>query len=159
MKEMSIFFFQNRVNMLQSFPRNKLNEGKDKNMKNSIQSVKGTRDYYPAEMAVRSFLYDTARKVSESFGYQEWDAPFLETLELYAAKSGEELVNKQSFVFPDRGGDYITLRPELTPSLARLIAQRQKQLVYPVRWWSWGPFWRYERPQKGRNAGVLPMEY
>jgi histidyl-tRNA synthetase len=120
-------------------------------MKPTIQSVKGTRDYYPAEMAARNFLYQTARKVSESFGYQEWDAPFLETIDLYAAKSGEELVNKQSFVFPDRGGDLITLRPELTPSLARLVAQRQKQLVYPLRWWSWGPVWRYERPQKGRT--------
>jgi histidyl-tRNA synthetase len=120
-------------------------------MKPTIQSVKGTRDYYPEEMAVRNFLYTTVRKVSESFGYQEWDAPFLETIDLYAAKSGEELVDKQSFVFADRGGDLITLRPELTPSLARLVAQRQKQLVYPLRWWSWGPFWRYERPQKGRT--------
>jgi histidyl-tRNA synthetase len=102
-------------------------------------------------MAVRTWLYDTARKVSEAFGYQEYDAPFLETIELYASKSGEELVDKQSFVFPDRGGDLITLRPELTPSLARMVAQRQKQLVYPVRWWSFGPFWRYERPQKGRS--------
>lgn len=120
-------------------------------MKLTIQSVKGTRDYYPEEMAARNFLYETARKVSESFGYQEWDAPFLESIELYAAKSGEELVNKQCFVFPDRGGDLITLRPELTPSLARLVAQRQKQLVYPLRWWTWGPCWRYERPQKGRT--------
>lgn len=120
-------------------------------MKPTIQSVKGTRDYYPEEMAARNFLYETARKVSESFGYQEWDAPFLESIELYAAKSGEELVNKQCFVFPDRGGDLITLRPELTPSLARLVAQRQKQLVYPLRWWTWGPCWRYERPQKGRT--------
>jgi histidyl-tRNA synthetase len=120
-------------------------------MKSTIQPVKGTRDYYPAEMAARNFLYQTARKVSESFGYQEWDGPFLETIDLYAAKSGEELVKEQAFVFPDRGGDLITLRPELTPSLARLVAQRQKQLVYPLRWWSWGPFWRYERPQKGRT--------
>lgn len=120
-------------------------------MKPTIQPVKGTRDYYPEEMAVRNFLYQTARKVSESFGYQEWDAPFLETIDLYAAKSGEELVNKQSFVFADRGGDMIALRPELTPSLARLVAQRQKQLVYPLRWWTWGPCWRYERPQKGRT--------
>jgi histidyl-tRNA synthetase len=120
-------------------------------MKTTIQSVKGTRDYYPEEMALRNFLYATARKVSESFGYQEWDAPFLETIDLYAAKSGEELVKEQSFVFPDRGGDLITLRPELTPSLARLVAQRQKQLVYPLRWWTWGPCWRYERPQKGRT--------
>jgi histidyl-tRNA synthetase len=120
-------------------------------MKPTITSVKGTRDYYPEEMAVRNFLYRTARKVSESFGYQEWDAPFLETIDLYAAKSGEELVKEQAFVFPDRGGDLITLRPELTPSLARLVAQRQRQLTYPLRWWSWGPFWRYERPQKGRS--------
>jgi histidyl-tRNA synthetase len=120
-------------------------------MKPTVQFVKGTRDFYPEEMAVRNFLYQTARQVSESFGYQEWDAPFLETIDLYAAKSGEELVKEQAFVFPDRGGDLITLRPELTPSLARLVAQRQRQLVYPLRWWSWGPFWRYERPQKGRT--------
>lgn len=120
-------------------------------MKTSVQSVKGTRDYYPEEMALRAFLYDTARQVSESFGYQEWDGPFLESIDLYAAKSGEELVKEQAFVFPDRGGDLITLRPELTPSLARMVAQRQKQLVYPLRWWSWGPCWRYERPQKGRT--------
>jgi len=119
-------------------------------MKKTIQSVKGTRDFYPEEMAIRAWLYDTVRRVSESFGYQEYDAPFLESIDLYAAKSGDELVNQQSYVFPDRGGDLIALRPELTPSLARLVAQRQRQLVYPLRWWSWGPFWRYERPQKGR---------
>ena len=120
-------------------------------MKNVIPSLKGTRDFYPEEMSIRAWLYEKARKVSEAFGYQEYDAPFLETIELYAAKSGEELVKEQSFVFPDRGGDLITLRPELTPSLARMVAQRQRQLVYPLRWWSWGPFWRYERPQKGRG--------
>lgn len=120
-------------------------------MKATIQAVKGTRDFYPPEMALRNFLYQNARTVSEAFGYQEWDAPFLETLELYAAKSGEELVKEQAFVFPDRGGELLTLRPELTPSLARLVAQRQKQLIFPLRWWSWGPFWRYERPQKGRT--------
>ncbi len=119
-------------------------------MKGIIQPLKGTRDFYPELMAVRNWLYGTIRQVSESFGYQEYEAPFLESIELYAAKSGEELVNKQSFVFPDRGGDMITLRPELTPSLARIIAQRQRELVFPLRWWSFGPFWRYERPQKGR---------
>lgn len=117
----------------------------------TIQSLKGTRDFYPEEMAVRAWLYDTVRRVSESFGYQEYDTPFLESIELYAAKSGEELVKEQSFVFPDRSGDLITLRPELTPSLARMVAQRQRQLTFPLRWWSWGPIWRYERPQKGRG--------
>jgi histidyl-tRNA synthetase len=120
-------------------------------MKNIIQAVKGTRDFYPEEMALRTWLYETIRRVSEAFGYQEYDGPFLEPIDLYAAKSGEELVKEQSFVFPDRGGDLITLRPELTPSLARMVAQRQRQLVYPLRWWSWGPMWRYERPQKGRS--------
>lgn len=116
-----------------------------------IQSVKGTRDFYPEDMAFRTWLYATIRHVSESFGYHEYEAPFLERLELYAAKSGEELVKEQSFVFPDRGGDYIALRPELTPSLARMVAARAKSLTPPLRWWSFGPFWRYERPQKGRT--------
>jgi histidyl-tRNA synthetase len=120
-------------------------------MKTLIQSVKGTRDFYPEDMAVRNWLYNKIRRVAESFGYQEYEGPFLESIDLYAAKSGEELVKEQSFVFPDRGGDLLTLRPELTPSLARMVAQRQKQLVYPLRWWSFGPFWRYERPQKGRT--------
>lgn len=120
-------------------------------MKKVIQSVKGTRDFYPEQMAVRIWLYNRMREVAESFGYQEYEAPILESLELYAAKSGEELVKEQSYVFMDRGGSEITLRPELTPSLARMIAQKQNELNFPVRWWSFGPFWRYERPQKGRT--------
>ncbi|HMD88368.1 MAG TPA: histidine--tRNA ligase [Anaerolineaceae bacterium] len=120
-------------------------------MKATIQSVKGTRDFYPEDMAIRSWLYQVIREVSESFGYQEYDAPFLERIDLYAAKSGEELVKEQAFVFQDRSGDLITLRPELTPSLARMVAQRQNELAFPLRWWSFGPFWRYERPQKGRT--------
>ncbi len=120
-------------------------------MKKIIQPLKGTRDFYPEVMAIRNWLYGTLRQISEAFGYQEYDGPFLESLQLYEAKSGEELVKKQSYVFPDRSGNLITLRPELTPSLARMIAQRQGQLVFPLRWWSFGPFWRYEHPQKGRT--------
>jgi histidyl-tRNA synthetase len=120
-------------------------------MSQIIQPVKGTVDYYPEKMALRTWLYAQMRSVSEAFGYQEYDGPFLERLELYAAKSGEELVEKQSYVFNDRKGERITLRPELTPSLARLVAAKQRQLTYPLRWWSFGPFWRYEKPQKGRT--------
>ncbi|HPH94788.1 MAG TPA: histidine--tRNA ligase [Anaerolineaceae bacterium] len=120
-------------------------------MKPIISTVKGSRDFYPEEMAVRKWLYGRLQEVSETFGYQEYDGPFLEKIDLYAAKSGEELVKEQAFVFPDRGGDLITLRPELTPSLARMVAQKQGELVFPLRWWSFGPFWRYERPQKGRS--------
>ena len=119
--------------------------------KSVVRAVKGTRDFYPELMAFRTWLYERMKEVSQRFGYQEYEAPILESLELYAAKSGEELVNQQSYVFKDRGGDEITLRPELTPSLARMVAQRQGQLPRPIRWWSFGPFWRYERPQKGRT--------
>jgi histidyl-tRNA synthetase len=115
-----------------------------------IPSVKGTRDFYPSDMAFRTWLYRTIRAVSELFGYQEYDGPFIEKVDLYAAKSGDELV-KENFMFQDRGGEMVTLRPELTPTLARMVAQRQGELVFPLRWWSFGPFWRYERPQKGRT--------
>jgi histidyl-tRNA synthetase len=135
--------------MLKS-PKFKLTSFED-DMKNKIAPVKGTREFYPEEMALRNYLYQNVRAASQAFGYQEWDGPFIETIDLYAAKSGEELVKKQSFVFQDRGGDLVTLRPELTPSLARMIAARQGELTYPLRWWSFGPFWRYEQPQKGRS--------
>jgi|WetSurSiteA1Bulk_404760.scaffolds.fasta_scaffold25266_2 histidyl-tRNA synthetase len=120
-------------------------------MKNIIQPVKGTREFYPEDMALRNFINEKVRQASQAFGYQEWDGPFIEPIDLYAAKSGDELVKKQSFVFSDRGGDLVALRPELTPSLARMIAKRQNELTFPVRWWSFGPFWRYEQPQRGRT--------
>ena len=120
-------------------------------MASTIPPVKGTRDFYPDEMAFRRWLKANLQAVSEQFGYQEYDGPFLERIDLYAAKSGEELVKEQSFVFPDRGGDLIALRPELTPSLARMVATRRNLLPSNIRWWSFGPFWRYERPQKGRG--------
>ena len=119
-------------------------------MSEIIRPVKGTRDFYPDQMVFRNWLYNHIRIVAERYGYQEWEAPILETLELYAAKSGDELVKEQAFVFEDRGGSLVALRPELTPSLARMVAQHRQRLNVPLRWWSFGPFWRYERPQKGR---------
>ncbi len=119
--------------------------------KTTVQAVKGTRDFYPEVMAFRTWLYEKVQTISRRFGYEEYETPILERLDLYAAKSGEELVKEQSFVLTDRGGDELALRPELTPSLARMVAQRQATLVLPVRWFSFGPFWRYERPQRGRT--------
>jgi len=116
-----------------------------------IRSVKGTRDFYPEDMALRRWMFDIIREVSTRFGYQEYDGPCLEFLELYAAKSGEELVKEQAFVFSSPGDDMLTLRPELTPTLARMVAQRQYEIPFPLRWWSIGPFWRYENPQRGRT--------
>jgi len=116
-----------------------------------VRSVKGTRDFYPEDMAVRRWMFDIIRGVSTRFGYQEYDGPCLEFIDLYAAKSGEELVKEQAFVFSSRGDDMLTLRPELTPTLARMVAQQQYELPLPLRWWSIGPFWRYEKPQRGRT--------
>ena len=116
-----------------------------------IRSVKGTRDFYPDQMAIRRWMFDIIRKVSTQFGYLEYDGPCIEFIDLYAAKSGEELVKEQSFVFTSRGGEDLTLRPELTPTLARMVAQKQYELPLPLRWWSIGPMWRYEKPQRGRT--------
>jgi len=116
-----------------------------------IRSVKGTRDFYPQNMAVRRWIFDKIRAVSTQFGYQEYEGPCLEFIDLYAAKSGEELVKEQAFVFSSPGDDLLALRPELTPTLARMVAQQQYELAFPLRWWSIGPFWRYEQPQRGRT--------
>ncbi len=119
--------------------------------KNTIQSVRGTRDFYPKEMSYRHWFKSALRRSAELFGYSEYEGPILERLELYAAKSGDELVKEQAFVFQDRGGEEVVLRPELTPSLARMVAAKSMGLPKPIRWWSFGPMWRYERPQKGRS--------
>jgi histidyl-tRNA synthetase len=116
-----------------------------------VRSVKGTRDFYPDQMAVRRWMFDIIRDVSTRFGYQEYEGPCLEFLDLYAAKSGDELVKEQAFVFSSPGDDFLTLRPELTPTLARMVAQKQYEIPLPLRWWSIGPFWRYENPQRGRT--------
>jgi histidyl-tRNA synthetase len=116
-----------------------------------IRSVKGTRDFYPKDMAFRRWMFDIIRDVSTRFGYQEYEGPCLEFIDLYAAKSGEELVKEQAFVFSSPGDDMLTLRPELTPTLARMVAQKQYEIPMPLRWWSIGPFWRYENPQRGRT--------
>jgi histidyl-tRNA synthetase len=115
-----------------------------------FQPVKGTRDFYPEQMAFRNWLFEKMKEVSKRFGYQEYEGPILEPFELYAAKSGEELVKKQTFVLTDRGGRKLALRPEMTPTLARMVAQKQASLPKPIRWFSIGPRFRYEQPQKGR---------
>lgn len=116
-----------------------------------IAPVKGTRDFYPEEKAFQNWLYDQIREVSWLFGFQEYDGPILESLDLYAAKSGEELVKKQAFVLQDRSGKTLALRPEMTPTLARMVAQKANSLTFPVKWFTFGRRFRYEKPQKGRG--------
>ncbi len=99
---------------------------------------------------MHNWLLSKWRKVAEKYGYEEYDAPILELTELYAAKSGDELVNEQTYSFKDRGGRDVSIRPEMTPSVSRMIAGRRQELGYPTRWYSIPNLWRYERPQKGR---------
>jgi histidyl-tRNA synthetase len=112
---------------------------------------KGVQDLYPEDMAVQNYIFDTWKKVSESFGYEEYGASPLELAEIYKEKSGEEIVNEQTFIFTDRGGREVALRPEMTPTLARMVAARRKSLKFPLRWYSIPNLFRYERPQKGRR--------
>ncbi len=116
----------------------------------STQPYKGARDFYPEEKRIQKFMFQILRKVAESFGYQEYDAPIIEPIELYLSKTSEEIVAEQTYNFMDRGGRHVTLRPEMTPTVSRLVAARRQELSYPLRWYSIPNLWRYERPQRGR---------
>ncbi len=117
----------------------------------SSQPYKGTRDYYPEEKRVQNYIFETWKQVVERFGYEEYGAPVLENLEIYAAKSGQELVNEQTYTFTDRGGRTVAIRPEMTPTISRMVAARRQELAYPARLFSIANFMRYERPQRGRE--------
>ena len=114
-----------------------------------MQRLPGFRDIYPEEYAFRCYLFENWRRVARSFGFQEYDAPTLEPTELYKRKSGEEL-KTQLFRFVDQGGRDVCMRPEMTPTLARLVAARAREYRKPIKWFSISPFFRFEKPQKGR---------
>jgi histidyl-tRNA synthetase len=114
------------------------------------ESYKGVRDFYPEDQAIQNHMFKVLREVSESFGYVEYGASILEPAELYRAKSGDEIVNEQTYTFIDRGDREVTLRPEMTPTVARMVAARKRDLSFPLRWYSIPNLFRYERPQKGR---------
>jgi histidyl-tRNA synthetase len=115
------------------------------------QQYKGARDFYPEDKRLQKYLFGVMRSVAERFGYEEYDAPIIEPLDLYLAKTGDEIVNEQTYAFEDRGGRKVALRPEMTPSVSRMVAAKRQELVYPLRWYSIPVNWRYERPQRGRN--------
>ncbi len=116
-----------------------------------IEPLKGTRDFYPDKMRWRNWLFNKCREVSELYGYEEFDGPFLEPFELFAAKSGEELVNEQTYTFETKGGEKVAIRPEMTPTLARMVAAKQNELRKPIRWFTIPNIWRHEKPQRGRK--------
>ena len=117
----------------------------------SSQPYKGTRDYYPSDKRIQNYIFSVWHKVSQMFGYEEYGAPTLEPLDVYAAKSGQEIVNEQTYTFTDRGDRVVAIRPEMTPSVSRMIAARRQEMAYPARLYSIANFMRYERPQRGRE--------
>lgn len=112
---------------------------------------KGVQDVYPEDMRIQNYIFGVWRKVAEKFGYEEYGASPLELAEIYKEKSGAEIVNEQMFTFTDRGGREVALRPEMTPTLARMVAARRKSLKLPLRWYSIPNLFRYEKPQRGRR--------
>ena len=136
-----------------------------KREKLSTESYKGVRDFYPEDQFIQRYLFEHMERVCELFGYEEYNASILEPSELYRSKTSEEIVNEQTYTFTDRGAREVTLRPEMTPTFARMIAARQRDIPLPARWYSITNVFRYERPQKGRlrehwqlNADIVGAE-
>jgi len=115
-----------------------------------MQPLPGFRDFLPADCAVRNYIFARWREVARRYGFVEWDGPILEATELYTKKSGPEII-QQLFHFVDKGERDIALRPELTPTLARVVAAHEREFRKPLKWFSIGQFFRYEKPQRGRS--------
>ncbi|SHG70245.1 histidine--tRNA ligase [Halobaculum gomorrense] len=115
----------------------------------TYERLKGFRDFYPPEMAVRREVTDTLESVARGYGFREIDTPRLEPAEMWTDKSGDDIVD-ELYAFEDHGGRHVTLSPELTPTVARMYAAKAQALSKPVKWFSTRPFWRYEAVQQGR---------
>ena len=116
----------------------------------STQPYKGTRDFYREDMDLRNWFFGVIKDTLRKFNYREYDGPMLESYEMYAAKSGEEIVNEQTYHFTDNGGRNLAVRPEMTPTVARMVAAKLGSLNMPLRWFSIPNLYRYEKPQRGR---------
>ncbi|MCK9369091.1 histidine--tRNA ligase [Candidatus Dojkabacteria bacterium] len=123
----------------------------------TTQPYKGTRDFYPLDVKKRDYLFNIWRQTALEFGYEEYDTPILEEAALYRAKSGDELANTQLYNFTDKGGREVAIRPEMTPSLARMIAAKVSEIPKPIRWFNIGKYYRYEKPQKGRSREFFQL--
>lgn len=123
----------------------------------STQPYKGTSDTYPKDMLVRNYVFETWSRVAKLFGYEEYDTPMLEDANIYRVKSGDEIANSQLYNFIDKGGREVALRPEMTPSLARMIAAKRNELVTPIRWFNISKYYRYEKPQRGRSREFFQL--
>ncbi len=116
----------------------------------SKSPYRGTRDFFPKDMRGRNYIFKKMSEASERFAYEPYDGPMLEEVDLYRAKSGDELINDQIYSFTDRGEREVAIRPEMTPTVARMVAQVHRELPKPIRWFSIPNLMRYEKPQRGR---------
>ncbi len=116
----------------------------------SKQPYKGCRDFFPTQKREQDYLFSHMRQTAMLYAYEPYDGPMLELVDLYKAKSGEELINDQIYSFTDRGDRFVAIRPEMTPTVARMVAQIHKEAPKPIRWYSIPNLMRYEKPQKGR---------
>ena len=116
----------------------------------SKNPYKGARDFYPEDKRILRYIFDCWIRVVESYGYEQYDAPLLEDLAIYTAKSGQEIINEQTYSLVDKAGRKLAIRPEMTPSVTRMVAKKRQELIYPLRLYSIPNLWRYERQQKGR---------
>lgn len=130
----------------------------------SVEPYKGVRDFYPQDQFLLRYIFEHMERVCELFGYEEYGASVLEHAELYREKTSEEIVSEQTYTFTDRGEREVTLRPEMTPTFARMIAAKAREIPLPARWYSIANVFRYERPQRGRlrehwqlNADIVGM--
>src|SRR6266545_3504419 len=118
------------------------------------KALPGFRDFYPEDLTLRNHIFATWRSVAGRYGFEEYDGPPLESLEMYTKKSGDEIV-AQLYTFKDKGDREVALRPEMTPTLARMVAARVQALKKPIRWFSIPQLFRYERQQRGRLAKIV----
>jgi histidyl-tRNA synthetase len=131
----------------------------------STEPYKGVRDFYPDDQAIQNHIFGVWKTVARRYGYEEYNASLLEPTELYTSKTSTEIVNEQTYTFTDRGERSVTLRPEMTPTVARMVAGKRRELSFPLRWFSIPNVFRYERPQRGRlrehwqlNADIFGVE-
>lgn len=128
-------------------------------MKFSKEPLRGFKDFYPADLREDRWILSVVEEIADLYCYEEFEGPLLEPIEIFAAKSSDELVNEQSFYVEKKKGERLILRPELTPSLARMIAKKSQELKKPIRWFSVPTCYRYERPQKGRRREFKQVNF
>lgn len=127
----------------------------DREKRFSDQPLKGMEDFYPSDMRLVNWILDNIKDVMEYYNYEEYLGPLLEPIEIFAAKSSIELVNEQAFIITDKNDRKLILRPEMTPTLARMIARKNQEIKKPIRWFSLPICYRYEAPQKGRRREFI----